>query len=85
MRYFLRRKPKGRFLYVETACDLPIFSSFADGAGPLARIRAVTLPAMVPVIAFSLIMAMGNILNNDFEQILLYYNAAVYDEWAGKR
>lgn len=50
-----------------------------DGAGPLARIRAVTLPAMVPVIAFSLIMAMGNILNNDFEQILLYYNAAVYD------
>lgn len=50
-----------------------------DGAGPIARIRAVTLPAMVPVISFSLIMAMGNILNTDFEQILLYYNAAVYD------
>lgn len=50
-----------------------------DGAGPLARIRAVTLPAMVPVITFSMIMAMGNILNNDFEQILLYYNASVYD------
>ncbi|MCI8543085.1 MAG: sugar ABC transporter permease [Lachnospiraceae bacterium] len=50
-----------------------------DGAGPVARIRAVTLPAMVPVISFSLIMAMGNILNTDFEQILLFYNAAVYD------
>ena len=50
-----------------------------DGAGPVARIRAVTLPAMLPIISFSLIMAMGNILNNDFEQILLFYNAAVYD------
>ena len=50
-----------------------------DGAGPLARIRAVTLPAMLPVVTFSLIMAMGNILNNDFEQILLFYNSAVYD------
>lgn len=24
-------------------------------------------------------MALGNILNNDFEQILLFYNSAVYD------
>lgn len=50
-----------------------------DGAGPIARIRAVTLPSMLPIISFSLIMAIGNILNNDFEQILLFYNAAVYD------
>lgn len=50
-----------------------------DGAGPIARIRAVTLPAMLPVITFSLIMALGNILNNDFEQILLFYNASVYE------
>lgn len=50
-----------------------------DGAGPIARIRAVTLPSMLPIISFSLIMAVGNILNNDFEQILLFYNAAVYD------
>lgn len=50
-----------------------------DGAGPIARIKAVTLPAMLPVVTFSLIMAMGNILNNDFEQILLFYNSAVYD------
>ena len=50
-----------------------------DGAGPIRRTKAVTLPAMIPVITFSLIMAMGSILNNDFEQILLFYNAAVYD------
>ena len=50
-----------------------------DGAGPLARIRAVTLPAMLPVITFSLIMAVGGILGTNFEQILLFYNPAVYE------
>ena len=50
-----------------------------DGAGPIRRTMAVTLPAIIPVITFSLIMAMVSILNNDFEQILLFYNAAVYD------
>lgn len=50
-----------------------------DGAGPLQRIKAVTLPAMLPIITFSLIMALGSILNNDFEQIMLFYNPAVYE------
>lgn len=50
-----------------------------DGAGPIARIRIISLPTMLPVITFSLIMALGNILNNDFEQILLFYNASVYE------
>lgn len=49
-----------------------------DGAGPIQRTRVVTLPAMMPVITFSLIMALGSILNNDFEQVLLFYNSAVY-------
>ncbi|NLZ90033.1 MAG: hypothetical protein GX916_11100 [Clostridiales bacterium] len=42
------------------------------------RTRVVTLPAMLPVITFSLIMALSSILNNDFEQVLLFYNAGVY-------
>ncbi len=50
-----------------------------DGAGPLRRTMAITLPAMLPVITFSLIMALSSILNNDFEQILMFYNSAVYD------
>lgn len=50
-----------------------------DGAGPLTRIKIITLPTMMPVITFSLIMALGSILNNDFEQILMFYNPAVYD------
>lgn len=50
-----------------------------DGAGPIARIRAITLPTIMPIITFSLIMALGSILNNDFEQILMFYNPAVYE------
>lgn len=50
-----------------------------DGAGPLQRIKAVTFPAMKPIITFQLIMALGGILNTGMEQILLYYNSAVYD------
>lgn len=50
-----------------------------DGAGPLERTMAVTIPTILPLVSFSLIMTIGNILNNDFEQILMFYNSAVYD------
>lgn len=50
-----------------------------DGAGPLRKIMAITLPTMMPIITFQLIMSLGSILNNDFEQILMYYNAGVYE------
>ena len=49
-----------------------------DGAGPMRRTLVVTLPEMLPVVSFSLIMSLANILNNDFEQVLLYYNPSVY-------
>jgi putative aldouronate transport system permease protein len=50
-----------------------------DGAGPIRRILVVTLPAIAPVVIFNLIMSLGNILNNDFEQVLLFYNPTVYE------
>ena len=63
-----------------TSVDTQLYEAAKiDGAGPLQRVKAVTFPAMKPVITFSLIMALGNILNNDFEQILLFYNSAVYE------
>ena len=49
-----------------------------DGAGPIRRTLVVTLPEMLPVVSFSLIMNLANILSNDFEQVLLFYNPAVY-------
>lgn len=63
-----------------TSVDTQLYEAAKiDGAGPIQRVKAVTFPAMKPVITFSLIMALGNILNNDFEQILLFYNSAVYE------
>lgn len=50
-----------------------------DGAGPIRRILTVTLPALMPVIVFNLIISLGGILGNDFEQLLLFSNAAVLD------
>lgn len=50
-----------------------------DGAGPLQRIRHVTLPALLPVITFVLSINLGFILYAGGEQILAFYNSAVYD------
>jgi putative aldouronate transport system permease protein len=50
-----------------------------DGAGPLKRIRYITLPSILPVITFVLCINLGFILFAGGEQILLFYNNAVYD------
>ncbi len=50
-----------------------------DGAGPLQRIRHITLPAILPVITFVLTINLGFILYAGGEQILAFYNSAVYD------
>ena len=49
-----------------------------DGAGPLKRIRYITLPSILPVITFVLCIRLGYILYAGFEQVLLFYNSAVY-------
>lgn len=50
-----------------------------DGAGPIRRIFAVTLPGILPVVTFVLCLSLGNILFAGGEQILLFYNKAVLD------
>lgn len=72
----------GTILYFAamTGIDPELFDACKiDGAGPIRRILAVTLPAVAPVIMFNLIMSLGNILNVDFEQVLLFYNPTVYE------
>ncbi len=63
-----------------TSVDTDLYDAAKiDGAGPIQRIRAVTFPAMKPVITFSLIMSLGGVLGTNFEQILMFYNSALYD------
>lgn len=63
-----------------TSVDIELYDAAKiDGAGPIQRIRAVTFPAMKPVITFSLIMSLGGVLGTNFEQIMMFYNSALYD------
>ena len=74
--------PMGLFLmkqFMEQIPDALIEAAKIDGAGPIQRIRAVTFPAMKPVITFSLIMSLGGVLGTNFEQIMMFYNSALYD------
>lgn len=50
-----------------------------DGAGPLRRIRHITIPGILPVITFVLTINLGFILYAGGEQIIAFYNSAVYD------
>lgn len=41
-----------------------------DGASKFKQVFAVTLPGLMPVISFTLILNMGNLIKDDYEQIL---------------
>lgn len=47
-----------------------------DGAGRLKRICYITLPCIKPTIIILLLLAIGNIMNNGFEQIYVLQNSS---------
>jgi putative aldouronate transport system permease protein len=49
-----------------------------DGAGPIKRIIHITFPSILPVVTFVLCINLGFILFAGGEQVLLFYNPAVY-------
>lgn len=52
-----------------------------DGAGPLRRLWNISLPSIMPIIVFTMIMALGNILKSaGGEQLLLYNHPAIYKQ-----
>ncbi len=50
-----------------------------DGAGLLQKIRYVTLPGLASTITVVLILRMGSVIRNGFEQIYMLYSAPVFD------
>lgn len=50
-----------------------------DGANKLRQIWHVTLPGILPTVVLMFIIKLGNILSAGFEQVLIFYNSAVYD------
>lgn len=54
-------------------------SAKIDGAGPVRRIRHISLPGILPVVVFILTISLGTIFTNTgTEQILLFYTPATY-------
>lgn len=50
-----------------------------DGASKWKQIWYITLPGVANTIILVLMMSLGNLLSNSFEQILIMYNPAVYN------
>lgn len=50
-----------------------------DGATKFQQITSITLPALGEIIAVMLILSVGTILNDNFEQIYTLYSPAVYE------
>lgn len=68
------------YLAALSAVDPGLYeAAIIDGAGPLKRIRHITFPSILPVITFVFTITLGFLLFAGGEQVLLFYNYAVYD------
>ena len=54
-------------------------SAIIDGANRFRQIWSVTLPSILPTIMILFILAVGGILGNDFQKILLMYSPFTYE------
>jgi putative aldouronate transport system permease protein len=62
-----------------TSIDPALYeAATVDGAGRFRRIWHITLPGITPVITIMFIFAMGNIIDDNFDQVFNLYNPAVY-------
>lgn len=50
-----------------------------DGANRWQKVHFITLPSLSPVITIMLILAVGKLVNDNFDQIFNLYNPAVYE------
>lgn len=54
-------------------------AAIVDGAGRGQQVRYITIPSIMPTVVVVLILRMGSVLSNGFEQIYLLYSPAVYE------
>jgi putative aldouronate transport system permease protein len=68
------------YLAAITGIDTTLYEAArVDGASKLRQIWHITLPGLTPTIVLMLILKVGYILDTGFEQVLVFYNPAVYD------
>lgn len=71
----------GSIIYYATlsSVDTTLYEAASiDGAGRLAKVIHISLPALIPTMTTLLLMNLGNILNVGFEKVLLLYNSSTY-------
>lgn len=71
----------GSIIYLATlsGIDPQLYeAATVDGANRWQQIRKITIPSLLPVISIMFIFAIGDIINDDFDQIFNFYNPAVY-------
>ncbi len=67
------------YLAALSGVDVQLYEAAqVDGANKWRQMISITLPSIVPVIALMLTLRMGSILEAGTEQILIMYNASVY-------
>jgi len=67
------------YLAAMTAINSSLYEAAeVDGAGKWSQMRHITLPGMKGIIILLGTLALGNILNAGFDQILIMYNPTVY-------
>ncbi|MDI9506712.1 MAG: ABC transporter permease subunit, partial [Bacillota bacterium] len=68
------------YLAAITGIDVGLYEAAKiDGANKWRLTWHITLPGILPTIVLMLILKVGYILDTGFEQVLVFYNAAVYD------
>lgn len=68
------------YLAAMTSIDPTLYESAKiDGAGRFQQIRHITLPGILSTVVVLLILQVGHILDNGFEQVFLLYNPMTYE------
>lgn len=68
------------YLAAITGIDVALYEAArVDGASKWQQILHITLPGMLPTIVLMLILKVGYILDTGFEQVMVFYNPAVYE------
>lgn len=68
------------YLAAITAVDPSLYEAATiDGASKWLRIWKITIPSVANTVVIVLMLSLGNLLGNSFEQILVMYNSIVYE------
>lgn len=68
------------FFAAITGVDTSLYEAAEiDGAGKIKQLWHITLPGIAPIVFMMLVLSFGNLLNANFDQILIMYNPMIYE------